>query len=547
MAYCTALLIVASTITVLNSKPIHDERGIKFLERKVVKQVNSKWTIRYMISMDDFLLQTHELLQCRKKIIAICETLPNEPNCEYYEKFIETNERSLKVEFENIKSMAGHTKRHIIIGVVNLIRCIFRMFSSNIDQEIVDDLQKTSEKNRDMYRDQVVLFNATMFMNKNAFKNIHIQIRNLTDEIELMQGIESTTSRRLHLSNIIQFSHAILNKRYQLLSSLAKVLNHEKSVSIFNFIDIDIFFHDLKSIEERLGESEAFPITVTENTLFDLIRISDVVITLTTNRLNIELDIPVLGKKQYKYFQILSLPFRLNDSMYIHESLAENIFIDFSDKTYSLISNAQLKLCKHLNKNELICQLQTAIHHLSTCETDVLIYNNTRKCKSRKIPKRDYVIRYEENMFFVVPATKIHILIECSNGSRASYFLSDVQEIQIDNGCSLLNEDFKYFVENKTVEQFTIELSNDLNFDFESDFADILNVRNHTILIDETDADFNNITKQLTDLYQRANQTIERIIVPTNGYKGFVSLMITALIVYVIIKILCKIAYKHLL
>lgn len=545
MAHFLTVLMLAIMMTTLKSEHL-DVKGIKFMEKNNVRQIVSKWTTRYYISMTDFMAQTAELSQCKQKIMSLCKKLKNDSNCQYHEKFIETNERSIKHQYENIKNMAKQSKRGLLTPEKRCKLCewISNLFSSNTDQDVVDKLHEATKENRKMENEHLDITNTTLFINKNAFHKINYRIQNLSYEIESIQNIQSIALLKIHLSNLIQISNSILFERYHLLSSLAQILNHDKTANIFDFIDADIFYRNLKNIESKLGESRAFPIPITNKTIFNIVKISDVLTTISTEHIRIEIIVPILNDNKFTHFEITPLPFQMNETMYIYETLAENILINQNNKSYALLSNHELQLCKTLQRKTLICTIQSPIFSGSSCEMDSLLHNNTKNCVSKEIPKHNYIIRYDENLFFIIPVVVTQITIECNNGFKQSILVNKIYEAKIENGCTLRNDDFEYVIGDKQMKDLAIGISNNFTHDMTFDFDDkIVKLYNHTILVNETDTNFANLTERLIELHRQTNKTPDRVVIPNRGNQ-LITLIAISSIGYVIIKICCAIKRK---
>lgn len=515
---------------------------MKFWEKSTIKHASSNWIMRYIIAIDEFLQHSLELHKCEQKIFEICTQITYEPNCVYYKQFIQTNEKHLKREFENLKFMTRLSKRSL--SITSIISSVFvRLFSTNSDQDVVDELQKTDEENSDLVKTHISIMNSTMIINKQAFDRVNQRISMLNSDLLQLLNIESATILRIQLSNIIQISNLIMLDFYRAISLILKIVNRESTTSVLDLIDDDIFYSNLKNIEMNLGENEKLPFEVSNDTLFDFIRVSDLSITMSADHFHVEVHVPILDDVEYTFYRILPLPFQLDNTMNIFDRVADNIFVNFNDSSYVLVPNHNIRLCKNLNQSTLICPIQSPIYSGPGCEISALLFNNTKNCLLRRIPKRNYVVRVDEHVFFIVPVTQVQVHIHCSNGTQNTFVFYNTQEITVDSGCTLRNEDFEYTIEEEKVQNVTIQLSRNFSYNLDSSVRiKIGNLTNNTILLEELDTDFNNLTQQLYILYQRANKVPEKIIVSLNE-QHLITVILWAVVIFIAAKLCCAILH----
>lgn len=534
MRHMIVLTLTIFSMSALKSQYLDTSDGMKFLEKHEIKHSISKWTIRYAIAIDDFMSRSIELNKCKQKILKLCERLADEPNCLYYEKFINTNEKHIKREFENIKSISKHSKRSLIYALAyNWIR---KLFSGNMDQEIIDALQKIDRDTKDIVKHHITVTNSTMVINKKAFQGVNNLIKKLSNEVDLLADIQSDMLLKLHLSNVIQSSNLILLEFYHMLSCLGKIVNRDRTANILDIIGDDIFLMNLKNIETKLGRKQVLPVAVSNNTLFDTIQLSDVTIKVSSLHINIEVTIPILSDETYQHYQILSLPFRVNDSFFMYGSVAENIFVNWADNSYALVPNNELRLCKVINQSTLICPIHSSILFGIGCEMETIRFNDTKNCELKQVPNHNYVIRFDDKSFYIVPMVKTKVFIECNNGSKEELWVNSTLRINVENGCSFKTEDFEYFVEEEKIENVAIRFSKNFAYEIPADWdSKFKRFNNNTILIEEMDFNLENVTKQLLELYEQANEVPDRILVSDDKF-GIIDVMILGLIAFLVIR-----------
>lgn len=538
MKTIAALLPLMLRMNIEKTHALSGSDGLKFVERYDINHAVSKWTIHYVIEINDFMTHSIELNNCKTKIKKICERLRDEPNCLYYDAFISTNERFVKREIDNIKSMTRRFRRSLTgILLKEAYDWIEQLLSDDgVDQDIIDQLQRVDKKNRDIVKHHISIMNSTLVINKQAFHTMIAHLEKLEGEIELVAKIQSKELLRIHLSNVIQYSNLILLQFYRLVSSFTRILNHDPTVNILDLIGDDIFLMNLKNIESKLGEKRSLPFTVSNETLFEFIRVGDVTITMSMDHINIVVTIPILDETTYKHYQIMPLPFKRNDSIYIHDSVANNIFVDMNDYSYALISNHDLDSCRLLDVGTLICPIRSPILFGPGCEIDSFRFNESEDCVSKKITNRNYIVRLNTNLFYIVPLIDTQVYIECENGTRETLLVNDTREVIIGNDCAFRTEDLEYSIEGEIVENVTISFSRNFSYSLRSEEDIHISTFNNTVFIEEVDSSFENITKRLLSLYEQANETPSHISVKRNSFH-LLTTIIVAVMLYVVIRI----------
>lgn len=140
-------------------------------------------------------------------------------------------------------------------------------------------------------------------------------------------------------------------------------------------------------------------------------------------------------------------------------------------------------------------------------------------------------------MFFIVPIIPIRVHVECINGTKNTFIINGTREIAVDRGCKYRNEDFEYVIENEETDNITVQFSQNLPYDFDSSVdVKITTLANNTILLDELDSEFNNLTRQLLALYQQASRVPEKINV-SQREENLIEVILWACLVFVMVKI----------
>lgn len=168
-----ALLSIAAVIAFSLSNNPKRPNGLYFFDRGNVSLINARFTLNYNLSLIDFIIQSEYLKECRLKINKLCEKINDanvETNCDYFRKFISSNEKSLHFEFNRIVSKIKRSKR--FLTVIALVYVWIKNWLSNdgINQEIIDELQDIDQQNRDFIKNHIQIIHSINTLQGEIFK-----------------------------------------------------------------------------------------------------------------------------------------------------------------------------------------------------------------------------------------------------------------------------------------------------------------------------------------------------------------------------------------
>lgn len=534
-----ALLSIAAVIAFSLSNNIKRPNGLYFFDKGNVSLINARFTLNYNLSLNDFIIQSEYLKECRLKINELCEKMddPNvKTNCNYFRKFISSNEKSLNFEFNRIVSKLKRSKR--FLTVVALLYVWIKKWLSNdgVNQEIIDELQTIDQQNRDFIKNHISLTNNTLNVHKRAFHKIIHSINTLQNEIFRINEEKSVNLLKYNISNLIQFATLIMLKHYQLMNTLNKILLKDVDANLLSIIDEETLLADLQNVAKKLGENQMFPIK--DLKLNDILQISETSVAISGGNILISLKIPIISEDTYSHHEIIRIPHKNNNKMFIFRDIAENILINGKNNEHILLRNEELNKCKIINDKWKICSIEAAIFKGSSCESDALISQNTKTCPFKEIPDKTYFMRFSETSFLIIPFNITQILVSCPGSASIVYIIDSDFQININPGCTIQNDEFKYQVENEYSENITLALANDSTgtVSFENITNYIPEIKNNTLMISDFDPEFQNITEQLIRLYVATSQKPNKIEVSTNEV-GLMVLLITAIIFFIIIRV----------
>lgn len=526
------MFISAETFLPLESK------GSYFVDCGDVKIEKFRYAINYSIPMNALMTQSFELKRAKLTIKTICLKLNANVNCEYFLRFMETNEKLISTELQRIRALSNRPKRFLTMIALAYVWIKQWVSNDGLDQQVIDQLQEVDTKNRELTEQHIKISNATLEIQNRVYHKLKDSITLLQDEILQLQNTTTDSYYLAKLSNIINFATLVLVKHYQYLNSLTKLLMGEIDTNIVDLIGREILLDNLTTISHELGEGETLPFSVSNENLFNILMAGNNTVKIHQNTIFILISVPVVEKNIFKHFQILSIPMKMGDNMWTLENIAHHIFINKESNSHILLSNEDIKNCKLIDSNVKICSITNPVMKRSSCEFEALTFNVTTNCKVREMENKNYIYRVNEETFIVIPYTKIELFITCDNNlSQMQTFESDTV-IKLNGGCTLENDDLKYSVYDEKTDDVSIMMTNDNESTIQIGdlLGNLVEVSNKTVFFEESEEYFKNITQQLNELFMASKERPKRIVVSHNEL-GLLVCIIIALISMIGIRI----------
>lgn len=182
---------------------------------------------------------TTRLNNCKNKIMILCTDFGNSTNCEYFFKFMESNEKNIERELVKVESMAKRSKRYNLLPLP--FGWLKNLFSSGIDQETIDKLQKTDTENRELIKDQMII-------HKHAFHKITSDIQVLDSKISSIAKTQSLEFFNQQLNDLIQMASFIFVQHHKIIITLTKIIMQSPDVNILNIVDEDLLIANLNTM-----------------------------------------------------------------------------------------------------------------------------------------------------------------------------------------------------------------------------------------------------------------------------------------------------------
>lgn len=545
VSFQMVILFFLSLIIGLRAATVNHTSGVAFANSNQIYFSSGTWDLTYKIDMHNFLSSAIEFKKCKTQVDIICSNLNDENNCPYFKKFMTQYENSLKYNVEKVKNLMRRKKRFIVFIVIYALMDYY-FFDNNIDQEIIDSLQRADNDLRDFTSEHIDITNKTINVEKKLFSAIVNNVKMLHIKLNQITKLKKKDNIRLQLGNIIQAMTLMTIETNKVMENLFKLVYREKSADFISLIGEEILFKNVKQISERLEKHQRLPFEVHTDNLWEIQRLSDVSFMLTDeNLLIIKIRIPIIENMKFTYYEITPIPIKINKTMIVINNIAQGIIFNDQNNNHVLTSNNFVEKCEEIFNDSLMCHSNVIFDKQMGCEMNMIKQNSTEKCNFVLIPLRNYVIKVSKNAFYILPNKECKITVKCKNQSEINYSFESGNMIYLDSGCSIENSYFKYSLEDEIEDnavvipsidnKIEINLNEEVYFEPLNDSMLILNITEQYKLIDE----------ELMILRNRTNGKFERILQQPK-YVGIIFTICNAIFLFLCIKFCCKIILKKI-
>lgn len=280
-------------------------------------------------------------------------------------------------------------------GVLNFVGEVSKILFGTLDEQDASyfkskiDLIETEQRQLlKLTKEQVTVVKATLtsfnYTVASLARNEETIVRNMEKLHRFMQAYANSTDQKIqHLAVITTVNEQLiqlvsiyteLEREYELL--ISAIVNAQKGIlepHIINPVQIVKYLH---LIRDDIKDKK-FPIALSEQSGYQLLRIIDVDAFMSGNILSYVLNVPLVENELFNLYKVLPLPSAIDGSqnlfMYIQPE-KDYLMIDESKRHYVKLSNEQL-LCKGIDRVRQICKqkfvLMSTYDH-ETCEARML-------------------------------------------------------------------------------------------------------------------------------------------------------------------------------
>lgn len=425
MKITNGLILILLPLCLSSSKfaIIKDMGDISFFERM--------WTHTNHLNLKKYVENSFVLQNATATLIKICDTKPENTNCEYFRRNVEQNALQARNEINEILQHRRVKRyawlelgKNILIQV--LIGCGVIGATYAIESNRMDQLQEQQNKDREMLM--------------NLMEINHIQNNLTTSLLNRVAELEKNTKKKDDLNDLVNIARQSLEEHKKDTEIYMRIFRNNYRQDFFNINDIDAFRLKIKEINSFLWPYASLP-NLDPHELLDL---SSLTYTNNNTHISIHTRIPILTLKYtYPLHAFIPIPFNINDSVRILEAEANFFFVNNMNETKIMQPNL-LDKCKSIS-NHTICDsnYHDSLDSMNECEHSIILGTKiSDQCKFKKLEKRNYFVQLDYNNVYCFIIQPIKFRIACNDWERI-HELKKSEEIDSSSQCEfhrVLNE-----------------------------------------------------------------------------------------------------------
>lgn len=554
------LMKYSSLINGYNYTELKEPKGIFIIKTYDTYIVYNQWKLVYTLKLDEIYDDFAFLKGCVTKIQSICPLL-KEKNCDILQEKLERNQNNLEKDIQYIETFydkpgKNRNKRGAPLGFLgaHYYKPLFGIMDENDAMEIHERLNKLiagHNQQQIFMGEEMSIIQQTIEVTNNTIKTLWDKITAFQDQLNsaLEENAEQVNKNIdiLYLSNTATLIIIEQNYRVKVLKDLLKnVYNGD----IHDLVPWKQLKTDLNKINDELDGSN-YIISQTERETQSLLSIKGTIIYKT---LLVEITIPAINKDPYKLTKVTTLPITLNNETILIDTENKEYLINDKLKEYIPIADFELKQCKAITKNRLICspQTQAYLKNEESCESEIVFGGNLnnilRKCDVKFIQTSNYIKHLEENIYYIFTNNILNITEKCQSKPKQHTKIDKVGILTLQPSCEIQINDIK--ISARSVHSFTNTTTIDSpyefskispkNLEFLSTHIRKLSLPKLTLFIDY-DKDFQKLMQDANDLKVRIEEKGEKLSFlasPVQISYGFAMAIILLII-------LCKALYNY--
>lgn len=437
------------TITTLRDNP-----GIFYETIGEMRTTEISWKMLIYIDLVDIFGATEGIRRELSIALQQCNEIPE--TCKAHRKLsmLETKLYKTMQYQEHVEKLIGSTRTRRapfdFIGQVSKV--LFGTLTTEDAQSIYTAIEHVENKTNDLATlliNQTMatrtrfgeLYNATLKIRQQLttlHKQIHDEIHNLTDDY---------VQNKIHYYFELVIEHinrAILEHEIDLNILIDGILFGKQGLIHPRMIPPHSLVENSKLIKEQVPHAE-FPVSITEEEIDRLVKVSDLRIAYVKRRLVYILHVPLLTPGKYKLYKAIPVPVRQSFDVTKYAAIRPNAMYialnEDSDSFYDLQED-ELRECT-FSDNTYICPTifpLRKIYHATYCDVELLLNKNI-KTHNCQIVLKEMKDTYWKSL--TTPGTWIYstvikekIRIECPNSTKYAE-IENSGIITIKQGCKI--------------------------------------------------------------------------------------------------------------
>lgn len=474
--------------------------GIFFEKQSDVYVATSKWTLVAFIDLKKISDMFINLQTQISEVNFACRTSFNAGyTCEEWATTFETRMTDLNDKFNAITSDHLRPRRAVFDLVGNLAGDVFGILDSRYKKKNelrLNGLMANDEHLMQLVRNQTTIVEKTMNIlkiNEAELKRQNEQFTYLTNHIgKTTENFTASTFLNDAIAHLLQKFAESSGQIEVLLQSIFDCRRHHLNHNLFPPKQL---LAELRLIAEQVRNKYLIP---EGNDVYNLIEIEPHV---TNNKVFFLLSIPLLRLKAFKNYQIISLPFTLNNESFLIDTPHQYMLVSNDRLQYQFLTSTQLHDCMNYG-TKLICwgpyHWNTA--QVAMCEWNIFNEISNANCSVTRARSSNFWSDIGHNTWLYYSRNDIDLTLVCDDGVHRTHV----------TGSGMLR-----FNENCTIRNFDIEINGKKSFngkEIEILIPNLSEFHEHTVQLKHVSTE-SNLT--LTD-FDELEKTIETIKLQSN-------------------------------
>lgn len=437
-----------------NFTKLEEPTGIFIIKSFDAYIAYNHWKLYYYIELNEFYEDNVRLKECVNKIETICAKIPDNDQCQYltyrFRRHLHSIDHSMNY-IESFKKIKSSRKKRAPLGFLStwVIKPLFGLLDEDDAEEIADKingLSNNNEKHNVFLIDEISLIKQTIQVANLTLEGLRNNLETFNNQLEkLLNEQNINLKQHLNIEYLSSIATLIMIEHRETLNTLKETLKNTFNGEFTDLISLAQFHNDLKVVSENLeGDST---IIIGHND--DIQSIVSIRSTFLDKKLMVEITLPIVTKNPYKLTKVTTLPITLNNKTIFIDTENTEYLVSEEKAEYIPISEFELRQCKKLSGNQLVCSPQTEafLKNEDVCESKIIfggeLNNILRKCNYKFIHNTNYIKHLEENTYYIFTKASLSIEERCLNSDPITSSLSTIGILKLNPICEIHVEGMK--------------------------------------------------------------------------------------------------------
>lgn len=434
---------------------------------------HSRWRLYYYYDLTDFYDNVNIYRDSLIKLEEICSRFDERnggSQCtalvRKHKSFLE--DMNIDIEYleiiqnkEKRKRLTNRKRREALLPSVGtyIFKPLFGIMDEEDAEDIASKINKLASNQQTHYNliDQnlsligrvIVTANETMEDFKKGMEKMNIYLENAHEKLREM---EEDINQHLNFGYISELATNIKIEYSKTIDIIKKVIQNKLVGEYTEIMTYRRLVRDLQEVELEFDDSRVRLLTDPLE-LQNAITISGAIVS---NKLLIELEVPMVDRKVHTLQKIVRLPMRNINETYVFELPYLTYLVQNETRQYIPIHTDDLAYCQEISRRKLLCYPQRETHYAddTLCESNILFnfpQNLATSCSIVKANNMNWIIGLNENQYYMYPRTTISVTEKCMEQSPVKFLISSPGIIKLDVNCELYTDKIIIYPRNTRV------------------------------------------------------------------------------------------------